>query len=170
MKTLFKRVFMADPRSKVDCRESSFTSAKRNGTFARPRARAARWWAHLRVAIVDATSAGARVNPKVPSQPAGNARSECHGQEPVECEPGKHRDRLRDWRPDNHIRAICRRISDGWTKDERPSRWQSAQWPRVFEARARRGRMSTRNKLREKNDYHQSAWRRPQHDRARKYA
>src|SRR5262249_46401512 len=39
-------------------------------------------------------------------------RQERQGHEPVEREPGKHRERPRDWRPDNDIRGICR-VSHG---------------------------------------------------------
>src|SRR5205807_443514 len=69
--------------------------------------------ARVIVAIAQATSASARANTITPSQPAGTAgQNERQGHEPVEREPGKHRDRPRDRRPDNDIRGT-RRISHG---------------------------------------------------------
>src|SRR5712664_2985432 len=41
-------------------------------------------------------------------------RQERQGHQPVEREPGKHRERPRDRRPDNDIRGICR-VSHGGT-------------------------------------------------------
>src|SRR5215831_12281548 len=47
-------------------------------------------------------------------------RNERQGHEPVEREPGEHRDHPRDGRPDNDIRGICR-ISHGGTLNLAPA-------------------------------------------------